>query len=211
MLKIVQVCLYRQQVQDPQTALAMLSIGHIRSLKFVDREDFFIFLSPIYVIDCIGVSVKQLWSEREKGLVELLERRVIMDSCTLMDKKISVPRNNYAIVTKLDIKGEGVKISGCDRCHLHEDQAQDALDRPVVEKISASDDNRVRERRPRGEYLNPAFASQRHTAPTAGVMPIEFNAEHLYIIQKSPQFHWESCHDPPAKELATLPPSYSEK
>ncbi|GFW53969.1 transposable element Tcb2 transposase [Trichonephila clavipes] len=33
-----------------------------------------------------------------------------------------------------------------------------------------SDDNRVRVWRPRGERLNPAFAVQRHTAPTAGVM-----------------------------------------
>ncbi|GFV40630.1 transposable element Tcb1 transposase [Trichonephila clavipes] len=28
--------------------------------------------------------------------------------------------------------------SGSKRCHLHEDQAQDALDRPAVEKISTS-------------------------------------------------------------------------
>ncbi|GFW48550.1 transposable element Tcb2 transposase [Trichonephila clavipes] len=34
----------------------------------------------------------------------------------------------------------------------------------------SSDDNRVRVWRPRGERLNPVFASQRHTAPTAGVM-----------------------------------------
>ncbi|GFY13803.1 transposable element Tcb2 transposase [Trichonephila clavipes] len=34
----------------------------------------------------------------------------------------------------------------------------------------SSDDNRIRVRRPRGERLNPAFALQRHTAPTAGVM-----------------------------------------
>ncbi|GFU16015.1 transposable element Tcb2 transposase [Trichonephila clavipes] len=31
-------------------------------------------------------------------------------------------------------------------------------------------DNRVRVWRPRGERLNPAFALQRHTAPTASVM-----------------------------------------
>ncbi|GFX82882.1 transposable element Tcb2 transposase [Trichonephila clavipes] len=35
---------------------------------------------------------------------------------------------------------------------------------------SRSDDNRVRVWRPRGERLNPAFALQRHTTPTAGVM-----------------------------------------
>ncbi|GFV05965.1 transposable element Tcb2 transposase [Trichonephila clavipes] len=34
----------------------------------------------------------------------------------------------------------------------------------------SSDNNRVRVWRPRGERLNPAFALQRHTAPTAGVM-----------------------------------------
>ncbi|GFY30205.1 transposable element Tcb2 transposase [Trichonephila clavipes] len=34
----------------------------------------------------------------------------------------------------------------------------------------SSDDNRVRVARPRGELLNPAFALQLHTAPTAGVM-----------------------------------------
>ncbi|GFW49888.1 transposable element Tcb1 transposase [Trichonephila clavipes] len=28
--------------------------------------------------------------------------------------------------------------SGSERCHLHEDQAQDALDRPVVEKTATS-------------------------------------------------------------------------
>ncbi|GFV59037.1 transposable element Tcb2 transposase [Trichonephila clavipes] len=106
--------------------------------------------------------------------------------------------------------------------HLHEDQGQDVLNRPVVEKTTTSrrleghlgswrplrvlpltppidptvwrdaahekiglqrngtrsslatnpdsDDNCVRVWRPRGECLNPAFASQRHIAPTAGVM-----------------------------------------
>ncbi|GFX80168.1 uncharacterized protein TNCV_2108121 [Trichonephila clavipes] len=34
----------------------------------------------------------------------------------------------------------------------------------------SSDDNHVRVWRPRGERLNPAFALQRHTAPSAGVM-----------------------------------------
>ncbi|GFW52947.1 transposable element Tcb2 transposase [Trichonephila clavipes] len=34
----------------------------------------------------------------------------------------------------------------------------------------SSDDNRVRVWRPRGELLNPAFALQRHTTSTAGVM-----------------------------------------
>ncbi|GFU49521.1 transposable element Tcb2 transposase [Trichonephila clavipes] len=34
----------------------------------------------------------------------------------------------------------------------------------------SSDDNRVHVWRPRGERLNPAFALQQHTAPTAGVI-----------------------------------------
>ncbi|GFS85060.1 transposable element Tcb2 transposase [Trichonephila clavipes] len=34
----------------------------------------------------------------------------------------------------------------------------------------SSEDNRVCVWRPRGESLNPAFALQRHTTPTAGVM-----------------------------------------
>ncbi|GFW61189.1 transposable element Tcb1 transposase [Trichonephila clavipes] len=99
----------------------------------------------------------------------------------------------------LHILIECPKTSGSERCHLHEDQAQDALDRPVVEKTDtyfwfhargnrtarewnqvvfsdesrfnlSSDHNRVRVWRPSGERLNPAFALQRHTAPTAGVM-----------------------------------------
>ncbi|GFU84470.1 transposable element Tcb1 transposase [Trichonephila clavipes] len=129
----------------------------------------------------------------------------------------------------------GVGMSGSERCHLHEDQTQDALDRPVVAPslgapVSArtirrrlaqghlgsrcplrvlpltpthrglrlewchargnwtaaewnpvvfsdisgfnlgSDDNRVRVWRLRSERLNPAFAFQKHTAPTAGVI-----------------------------------------
>ncbi|GFX66584.1 transposable element Tcb2 transposase [Trichonephila clavipes] len=36
--------------------------------------------------------------------------------------------------------------------------------------LECSDDNRVHVWRPRGERLNTAFALQRHTAPTAGVM-----------------------------------------
>ncbi|GFU08402.1 transposable element Tcb2 transposase [Trichonephila clavipes] len=91
----------------------------------------------------------------------------------------------------------GVGTSGSERCPLHEDQAQDALERPVVKKTATSlemhaytqllhlppsshsdesrfnlsyDDNRVRVWRPHNERLNPAFALQQHTAPTAGVM-----------------------------------------
>ncbi|GFX47324.1 transposable element Tcb2 transposase [Trichonephila clavipes] len=50
-----------------------------------------------------------------------------------------------------------------------------AIQAQVVFKVESrfnlsSNDNRVRVWRPRGERLNPAFALQRHTAPTAGVM-----------------------------------------
>ncbi|GFW43022.1 transposable element Tcb2 transposase [Trichonephila clavipes] len=49
----------------------------------------------------------------------------------------------------------------------------------------SSDDNRVRVWRPRGERLNPAFALQRHTAPTAGVMVwgvIAYNARSPLVL-----------------------------
>ncbi|GFX82353.1 transposable element Tcb1 transposase [Trichonephila clavipes] len=50
------------------------------------------------------------------------------------------------------------RISGSERCHLHEGQARNALDRPVVEKTAtSSDDNRVRVLRSRVERLNPDF------------------------------------------------------
>ncbi|GFU10982.1 transposable element Tcb2 transposase [Trichonephila clavipes] len=65
------------------------------------------------------------------------------------------------------------RASGSETCHFHEDQAQDTLDRPVVEKTGtslSSEDNRVRVWRLNGERLNHAVALQRHTAPTAGVM-----------------------------------------
>ncbi|GFX56100.1 transposable element Tcb1 transposase [Trichonephila clavipes] len=73
----------------------------------------------------------------------------------------------------------GVGTSGCERCHLLEDQTQAALDKPFFEKTVLSDeprlnlindDNRVRLRRTRGERLNPIFALHRHSAPTAAVM-----------------------------------------
>ncbi|GFV99983.1 transposable element Tcb2 transposase [Trichonephila clavipes] len=76
-------------------------------------------------------------------------------------------------------KTGGAVTSKSERCHLHKDQAQDALDRPVINKTAtsdesrfnlSSDDNCVRVLKPRGERLDPAFALHRHTAPTAGVM-----------------------------------------
>ncbi|GFW73987.1 HTH_Tnp_Tc3_2 domain-containing protein [Trichonephila clavipes] len=38
----------------------------------------------------------------------------------------------------VEYKSGGVGTSGCERCHLHEDQAKDTLDRPVVEKTATS-------------------------------------------------------------------------
>ncbi|GFW69481.1 transposable element Tcb2 transposase [Trichonephila clavipes] len=50
----------------------------------------------------------------------------------------------------------------------------------------SSDGNRVRVWRPCGEYLNPAFALQRHTSSTAGVMvwgAVAYNTQsHLVLI-----------------------------
>ncbi|GFW75327.1 transposable element Tcb2 transposase [Trichonephila clavipes] len=84
--------------------------------------------------------------------------------------------------------------SKSEKYHLHEDQALDALDRPVVEKTAtfdksrfnlSSDDSRVRVWRPRGERLNPAFAVQRHNTPTAGVMvwgAIAYNTRSALVL-----------------------------
>ncbi|GBN51996.1 hypothetical protein AVEN_173925-1 [Araneus ventricosus] len=53
------------------TALARLRSGHIKSLKFVDKEKTYFSCScsgpasPAHVIDCIGGSARQLWSEGE--------------------------------------------------------------------------------------------------------------------------------------------------
>ncbi|GFU76969.1 transposable element Tcb1 transposase [Trichonephila clavipes] len=147
-----------------------------------------------------------------------------------------------------------VGTSGSERCHLHEDQAQDALDRPVIEKTTTSrlaeghfgsrrtlrvlsltpthrrlrlewchargngtvakwsqvafsdessfnlsiDDNRVRVWRPRGERLNLAFALQRHTAPTAGVMVwsvIAYNTRSPLVLIRSTMTAQRYVHD----------------
>ncbi|GBN52332.1 hypothetical protein AVEN_232996-1 [Araneus ventricosus] len=71
--------------RSAQTALARLHSGHIKSLKFIDREKTFSSCpcscpaSPAHIIDCIGASTRQLWSGEGKGLVELLERHGVMD------------------------------------------------------------------------------------------------------------------------------------
>ncbi|GBM24664.1 hypothetical protein AVEN_169217-1 [Araneus ventricosus] len=70
--------------RSAQTALARLRSGHIKSLKFIDKEKTFsscpcsCSASPAHIIDCIGASARQLWSGEGKGLVELLERHGVM-------------------------------------------------------------------------------------------------------------------------------------
>ncbi|GFT84932.1 transposable element Tcb2 transposase [Trichonephila clavipes] len=62
-------------------------------------------------------------------------------------------------------------------CHARENWTAAEWNQVVFRDESrfnlSSDDNRVRVWRPRGERLNPAFALQRHTAPTAGVMVLD--------------------------------------
>ncbi|GBO46887.1 hypothetical protein AVEN_244706-1 [Araneus ventricosus] len=71
--------------RSAQTALARLRSGHIKSLKFIDKEKTFSSCpcscpaSPAHIIDCIGASTRQRWSGEGKGLVELLERHGVMD------------------------------------------------------------------------------------------------------------------------------------
>ncbi|GBN24394.1 hypothetical protein AVEN_259482-1 [Araneus ventricosus] len=71
--------------RSAQIALARLRSGHIKSLKFIDKEKTFSSCpcscraSPAHIIDCIGASARQLWSEEGKGLVEMLERHGVMD------------------------------------------------------------------------------------------------------------------------------------
>ncbi|GBN59034.1 hypothetical protein AVEN_254502-1, partial [Araneus ventricosus] len=77
--------LQSEGTRSAQTALAKLRSGHIKSLKFVDKEKTYSSCpcscpaSPADVIDCIGASARLLWSEGENGLVALLERHSIMD------------------------------------------------------------------------------------------------------------------------------------
>ncbi|GBO01824.1 hypothetical protein AVEN_180399-1 [Araneus ventricosus] len=70
--------------RSAQTALTRLRSGHIKSLKFIDKEKTSSSCpcscpaSPAHIIDCIGASTRQLWSGEGKGLVELLERHGVM-------------------------------------------------------------------------------------------------------------------------------------
>ncbi|GBL92072.1 hypothetical protein AVEN_102617-1 [Araneus ventricosus] len=61
-------------IRSAQTALARLPSGHIKSLKFADKEKTYSSCpcscpaSPAHVIDCIGASARLLWSEGEMDL-----------------------------------------------------------------------------------------------------------------------------------------------
>ncbi|GBL77111.1 hypothetical protein AVEN_12753-1 [Araneus ventricosus] len=63
--------LQSEGTRSAQTALARLRSVHIKSLKFVDKEKTYSSCpcscpaSPAHVIDCIGASARQLWSEVE--------------------------------------------------------------------------------------------------------------------------------------------------
>ncbi|GFT05201.1 uncharacterized protein NPIL_32981 [Nephila pilipes] len=81
-METVLVWLYRPNA-SVQTALTRLRTGHIKSLKFVDKEKTCSSCpcsrpaSPAHLIDCIGTSPRQLWGG--KRLVVLLERQDVSD------------------------------------------------------------------------------------------------------------------------------------
>ncbi|GFW99640.1 transposable element Tcb2 transposase [Trichonephila clavipes] len=61
-----------------------------------------------------------------------------------------------------------------------------------------SDDNHVRVWRPRGERLNPAFALQQHTTPTAGVMVwgvIVYNTRSSLVLIRGTMTSQRYVHD----------------
>ncbi|GFV83771.1 transposable element Tcb2 transposase [Trichonephila clavipes] len=138
--------------------------------------------------------------------------------------------------------------------------AQDALDRPVVEKTAtstfgiaapthqylrwewcrargnwtaaewiqvvlndesrfnlSSDDNRVRVRKHHGERLNPAFALQQHTTPTAGVMvwaAIAYNTRSRLVLSRgtiTAQWYVHDILQPRIATHATAPRSHFQQ
>ncbi|GFX33762.1 transposable element Tcb1 transposase [Trichonephila clavipes] len=85
----------------------------------------------------------------------------------------------------------GVGTIGSERCHLHQTQAQDALNRPVVKKIvryirvQPTASSAAIQAQTHGERLNPALVLQRHTIPTTGVMvcgAIAYNTRSLLVF-----------------------------
>ncbi|GBN63535.1 hypothetical protein AVEN_71800-1 [Araneus ventricosus] len=84
--------LQSEGTRSAQTALARFRSGHMKSLKFVDKEKTYSSCpcscpaSPAHVIDCIGASAGLLWSEGGNGLVVLLERHGIMSLVWYLDQ-----------------------------------------------------------------------------------------------------------------------------
>ncbi|GFW94164.1 transposable element Tcb2 transposase [Trichonephila clavipes] len=123
------------------------------------------------------------------------------------DCALSVAGKGRLTSFSVEYKTGGVGTSASKRGHLHEDQDQDALNRPVVEKTAASDesrfnissdDNRVRAWRPRYERLNPAFTLQRPTAPQAVVMvwsAIAYNTRSLLVLIRGTMTAQRYVHD----------------
>ncbi|GFV91927.1 uncharacterized protein TNCV_2975981 [Trichonephila clavipes] len=112
--------------------------------------------------------IRALTEERDKLPQQLLDN-VVQSMVRLVECCITLHGGHIP----------GVGTNGSEKCHLYEDQAQDALDGPVVDKIATSDesrfklsshDHRVRVWRPRRQRLNPSFALQPYTSPVAGVM-----------------------------------------
>ncbi|GBM88468.1 hypothetical protein AVEN_126661-1 [Araneus ventricosus] len=78
----VLVCLQSVGTRSAQTALARLRSGHIKSLKFIDKEKTLSSCPcscPASSAHIIDASARQLWSGEGKGLVKLLERHGGMD------------------------------------------------------------------------------------------------------------------------------------
>ncbi|GBN81678.1 hypothetical protein AVEN_187609-1 [Araneus ventricosus] len=74
--------LQSEGTRSAQTALARLRSGHIKSLKFVDKENTSSSCPcscPACPADCIGASARLLGSEEENRFVVLLVRHGIMD------------------------------------------------------------------------------------------------------------------------------------
>ncbi|GFW10932.1 transposable element Tcb2 transposase [Trichonephila clavipes] len=85
----------------------------------------------------------------------------------LIRKSAHAPQRPMVSYTEMDTEGLGLHEPG----RVFSDESRFNL---------SSDNNRVRVRRQRGERLNPAFALQRQTAPTAGV--IAYNTRSLLVL-----------------------------
>ncbi|GFW31659.1 transposable element Tcb1 transposase [Trichonephila clavipes] len=85
----------------------------------------------------------------------------------------------------VEYKTGGVETSGSERCHLPEDQTQDALDRPVVEKTATSshfqqDNARSHKARVSQDCL-PTVTTLPSPARSPDLSPIEHIWDHLEL------------------------------